>query len=94
VINIKGLFKARVLVALYNRSHTQGMGFLDPDANKLLTIAEAEELLKHQTYFDYLRGRVMKVGLKGDYLDPTLYDRDLGQGAAEFAILEEFTRPD
>lgn len=32
-------------------------------------------------YFDYLKGRVMKVELAGDDVDPWLYDRDNGQGA-------------
>lgn len=93
MINIKGLDKARVLVALYNRSKGQGMGFLDPMVNKDLTVEEAKVLLEGQTYFDYLRGRVMKIDLKGDDLDPRLYDRDLGDGAAERAIMEEFTKP-
>lgn len=93
MISIKGLDKARVLVALYNRSRIQGMGFIDPMANKGLTVEEAKVLLERQTYFDYLRGRVMKIDLKGDDLDPRLYDRDLGEGAAEYAILDEFTKP-
>ena len=37
-------------------------------------------------YFDYLQGRVMKVRIQGDELDPRLYDRDNGEGAAEQAI--------
>lgn len=36
--------------------------------------------------FDYLHGRVMKVDIGGDELDPRLYDRDNGQGAAFAAI--------
>jgi hypothetical protein len=94
MINIKGLDKARILVALHRRSRRQGMGFLHPENDKQLTIEEAQALLEKQTYFDYLRGRVMKVGLGGNLLDPRLYDRDNGEGAAEFAILEEFTRPE
>ncbi len=46
----------------------------------------ARTLLKSHTYFDYLAGRVMKIDLSGDELDPRLYDRDLGQGAAERTI--------
>lgn len=94
MINTKGMDKARVLMGLYNGSRILGMGILDPEANKPLTYDEAKALLARQTYFDYLRGRVMKVDLKSDDLDPRLYDRDNGQGAAEFAILEEMTKPD
>lgn len=39
-------------------------------------------------YFDYLQGRVMKVDLAGDELDPRLYDRDNGEGAARRAIYD------
>lgn len=94
MINIKGLDKARILVALHRRSRTQGMGFLHPENDKPLTIEEAQALLAQETYFDYLRGRVMKVRIEGNLLDPRLYDRDNGEGAAEFAILDEFTRPE
>lgn len=52
-----------------------------------MTTNEAEDLLKEQTYFDYLHGRVMKVGLSGDTLDPRLYDRDNGKGAALAALV-------
>jgi hypothetical protein len=37
-------------------------------------------------YFDYLHGRVMKIGLNTDDLEERLYDRDNGQGAAERAL--------
>lgn len=84
MINIKGR-KAEVLAKLYNASHPQGMGFLHfrPES---MTVAEAEKLLKEQTYFDYLRGRVMKVDLSKDEFHPGLYDRDNGEGAAQRAI--------
>lgn len=43
---------------------------------------------KRKPYFDYLRGRVMKVTIDrdGGPLDPRLYDRDNGQGAAARAL--------
>lgn len=84
-INLKGLKKAEVLAALYNASHPQGMGLLHFEPTPM-TAEEAESLLKEQTYFDYLKGRVMKVDLSGNTLDPWLYDRDNGQGAAQRVI--------
>jgi hypothetical protein len=51
-----------------------------------MTEAEAAKLLKDSMYFDYLRGRVMKVDLSRDSLEERLYDRDNGQGAAYDAI--------
>lgn len=92
-MDIRNLDKARVLKALYNRSRPQGMGIFHYDP-KPMTDTEAAELLKRQTYFDYVKGRVLKVDLKGDYLETALYDRDMGHGAAEYAILDEFTRPE
>lgn len=94
MISIKGISKAKVLAALYNRARFQGMGILHYDPTDM-TEEEAQKLLDSgQTYFDYLKGRVMKVDLKGDWLNPMLYDRDNGLGAAEFAILDALTRPD
>ena len=91
-MNISGMDKARVLKALYNHSHPQGMGFLDYNPRPM-TDAEAADLLTRQTYFDYVKGRVLKVDLATDTLNPWGYDRDNGQGAAENAILDEFTTP-
>lgn len=86
MINIKGLNKAEVLKALYDRSHVQGMGWLQAVPDGFVTIEHCEELLESQTYFDYLYGRVLKVDLSGDEFDEGLYDRDCGAGAAMQAI--------
>lgn len=86
MIDIKGLNKAEVLAALYNNSKPQGLGFLHFDP-KEMTVAEAEEILKQTTDFDYLKGRVMKVDLSSDDgFEEWLYDRDNGNGAAQRAI--------
>jgi len=84
-ISLVGLNKGDVLAALYNASKPQGMGFMHYDPTPM-TREEAEELLKETTDFDYLRGRVMKVDLSKDELNPWCYDRDNGQGAAASAI--------
>jgi len=86
MISLKDKNKAEILAKLYNASHPQGLGFLHADSNAM-TIEEAQALLDSgQTYFDYLKGRVMKIDLGGVELDPRLYDRDNGQGAAVAAI--------
>ena len=84
-INLQDLDKAVVLAALFNASKPQGMGFLHYDPTPM-SVEEAREELKDCAYFDYLQGRVMKIDLSGDTLDPWLYDRDNGDGAAEKAI--------
>jgi hypothetical protein len=88
MINIKGLDKAKVLCALYDASKPLGMGFLHYTPEPMQEADAQDLLLKEYRYFDYLRGRVMKVDLRGDEFDPALYDRDNGQGAAERALRE------
>jgi len=77
--------KADVLRVLYDNARCQGLGFLH-FVPGTLTKEEATELLKNQTYFDYLKGRVMKVDLSKDELETRLYNRDNGPDTAEWAI--------
>lgn len=89
-ISIKGLSKPAVLAALYNRAQAQGMGFLHYTPEEM-TEAEAQKIWddvneQGHPYFDYLKGRVMKVNITGETFNPWLYDRDNDQGAAETAI--------
>ena len=86
MVNTKGLSKAEVLVALYNASHPQGMGYLFAEDGDM-QIAEAQKIVQSQDYFDYLKGRVLKVDLSNpNGFDERLYDRDNGYCAAERAI--------
>lgn len=85
MISIKGKDKAKVLKALYDNSHLQGFGFLQDVDN--FTEDDARELLKTQTDFDYLYGRIIKVNLSSDdEFEEWLYDRDNGKGAAQRAV--------
>lgn len=84
MVDIKGLDKARVLKALYDHSHVQGLGALQ--ASGPITVEHCAGLLEKQTYFDYLYGRVLKVDLSGDEFDERLYDQDCGEGAAQRAV--------
>ncbi len=84
-IDISNLDKADVLAALYNNSRPQGMGMIHFDPAPM-TAKEARPFVERSTYFDYLKGRVLKVDIGGDVLDPWLYDRDLGAGAAARAL--------
>lgn len=86
-ISIEGIDKAELLAALYNHSRPLGMGILNYDP-KDMTKEEAKEILDtSRTDFDYLKGRVMKVNIKGDELRTDLYNRDNGQGAAEAIVI-------
>jgi hypothetical protein len=84
MIDISGLSKTDVLMALYNAATPRGAGFLQYDPAPL-TKDEAESLMD-RPYFDYVKGRVLKVDLDRDSFDPRLYNRDNGDGTAERAI--------
>jgi hypothetical protein len=87
-VSTAGLKKEKVLAALYNASKPQGMGFMQYNPNPM-TDEEARRLLQRSTYFDYLKGRVMKIDLQeDDGFEAGGYDRDNGQGAAQKAIDE------
>lgn len=93
MIDIKGIDKAELLAALVNSARPLGMGFLHDDG-KPMTKEEAQGwvdsgrahdhpgLSRQGLYFDYVKGRPIKSNIGGDELDPRLYDRDQGQGAA------------
>jgi hypothetical protein len=86
MIDLRGKNKAEVLAKLYNASMPLGLGAFFATSGEM-SVEEAQSLLDTgQTYFDYVRGRVMKVDLGGDELDPRLYGRDNGPGAAAAAI--------
>jgi hypothetical protein len=84
-VSILNLNKAMVLMALYNASQMQGNSFLGGSGSKM-SLEQAESHLKERTYFDYLNGKVMKVGFEGDVINLWLYDRDNGLGAGLKAI--------
>lgn len=97
-IDIKGLDKGDVLAALYNASQPLGMGFLHYDPAEM-TADEGRSLVADQlkrtaefgqarAYFDYLKGRVMKVEVSLDTLHPGGFDRDNGEGAARRALVK------
>jgi hypothetical protein len=86
-MDISNYRKAAVLAALYNASRPMGLGFLEATPEPM-TEAEAQTFLDDSRfkYFDYLKGRVLKVDLSGNTVDLRLYDRDNGEGAGERAI--------
>ena len=91
MVNIKGLDKAEVLLALWKGSHAQGMSFLGMMGGGL-TLEKAKEEVNelkennYPLYFDYVMGHVIKCDITGDEFDPRLYDRDCGEGRAAEVI--------
>lgn len=95
MIDIKGLDKAAVLMALHNGTRPLGMGMLHNIGN--MTIEQARKGIERcGMSWDYCHGRPLKVDISGNSFDEWAYDRDAGQGAAQRAIdglLESLTRP-
>ncbi len=86
MIDISNLSKGKVLAGLYNASKQLGMGLIHFTPEDM-TETEGQMLIDNgTTYFDYLKGRVMKVDLSNGAFDPSLYDRDNGEGAAQRVI--------
>lgn len=86
IVDISGLDKAAILVALYARSKPLGMSILHfvPDD---LDYDEAKIILESkQGYVDYLKGSVMQVALNRDILFTRMFNRFNGYRAAEQAI--------
>lgn len=97
-IDIKGIDKAELLAALYNGARPQGMGFLQARPGDM-TVDEARTLLDRvlrngEGWFDYVLGRPIKVGFKGDMLlRADLYDRDAPGGAGSVqSIVDELRK--
>ena len=82
MLTIKEGKKAETLLVLYNNAKKQGLGLLNYKSSEL-TIDNTKKLLCDETYFDYLNGKVLKIDLETNELDPTLYDRDNGNGLCE-----------
>jgi len=75
-VNTKGLPKAAVFKALYDNAIPLGMGHLHYIPGPLSEM-EANAVTKNHNYFDYYRGRVMKVSLENpNEFESYLYDRD------------------
>jgi hypothetical protein len=83
MVNISGLDKAEVLLALHGASRAQGMSFLNLHTP---TIEECRDWLAQGSYVDYFAGKVIKCDLSKDEFDPRGFDRDNGEGSAESAI--------
>lgn len=90
-IDITGLNKAQLLAGLFNRARSQGWGFAVA-TDETMTVAQASAIIKRDRkynedlHYDYVAGRSLKIYLGGNTFDPSNYDRDNGQGAAQSVI--------
>lgn len=84
-IDISGIDKAKLLAALHNGTQPLGLGILHDRGP--MSEDEAREIIAcfpsgfSVMWFDYVRGRPLKVGLKDtELLRADLYDRDAPDG--------------
>jgi len=94
-LDISKLSKYDVLRVLYNRARPLGMGFLHYTPEDMTTEqakAVYDEYANHNTppYFDYLKGRLMKVELGGATLSVGSYERDNDPGSCAEALAPLF----
>lgn len=87
MVDITGLDKAEVLAALFNASKQQRIRRSDASGSSAMSLEDARLIVESgRMDFEYLRGRVMNVDISKDSFNPGLYDRDVGPGAAAYAI--------
>lgn len=86
-VDITGLDKVQVLMALYDKARCLGLGCLQFTPEPL-SQEEAEKIYANneRLYFDYVKGRVIKVDLSRNSFSTVSFNRDNGEGAAERAI--------
>jgi hypothetical protein len=83
MIDITGRDKAELLAILYNGSSPRAIDHIRP----VLTKEEAQEIIEDQGLrFDYLRGRMLKIDLRGNELRTACYNRDNGRDTAELLL--------
>lgn len=80
------LTPAQRLCALYNAAKPQGMGMLHFISGDMPEGEAAQLIANGCGYFDYHKGRVMKIDVTKAEPDYRLYDRDNGHGAGARAI--------
>ena len=85
-VDITGIDKPELLVALYHGTHPVGMGFIHNNPEFGLDDAEAAITAESSGRLDYVSGRPIKANISGDSFDPSLYDREAGEGAAQRVV--------
>ncbi|MDR3450570.1 MAG: hypothetical protein P4M15_12655 [Alphaproteobacteria bacterium] len=97
LIDISGLDKALVLVALHNHYVPSAATFFRSDESITkskridigdMSIAQAHEYLQRHPngYIREIGGRPMEIDISGDKINPRIYDRDIEAGTAREAI--------
>ena len=85
-VNISGLNRDLLLEALWNASQPASFFRFSGLTSPSFDINEAKSAL-NRGYADYVCGRVIKTDIySSDTADPSMYDRDNGQGAFQRVV--------
>lgn len=79
MVSIAGLDKVELLKRLWEGSTPAGFFMFNAVPPPSFSVEEAKKAVERR--IDYFCGRCIKCDLSKDEVDPTLYDRDMGQGA-------------
>lgn len=83
-IDISGLDKAEVLMALHNGARPRALHGGYPESP--MGRDEAETLIGQDNYFGYVNGRALHVDIGGALLSHAMYDNNNGSNAAARAL--------
>jgi len=83
-INIKGINRDELLRSLWNRSTPSH--FFDLTQSPDFDIEKSKKETHKNGYIDYCCGRLIKVNLSHDIIDPYEYDQHNGNGAFQSVV--------
>jgi hypothetical protein len=83
-MDIANVDKVKLLHALWNTS--KPASFFATSGMPAPAFDSDEASVAVKDYIDYFQGRCIKMDLRGDTADPSLFDRDFGAGAAQRAV--------
>ena len=86
-IDISNINRDALLEALWQSSKPAAFFQTTTTTPPQFSLTEAKSQLGLDGYADYICGRVIKINVySGDSVDPSLYDRDIGQGACQRVV--------
>lgn len=87
-VDISGLDKAEVLLALFQASRQLGSGSVWIDRTDL-TLEEARNVLKKSYFVDYLYGRHIKIDFTESHIYVAKYDKYAPEGVTVASVVEK-----
>jgi len=83
-IDIKGINKKKLLEELWKNQ--KYASFFTANNQKFPVFDETKIGNQIEFYIDYFQGKAIKCDLSKDFVDPSLYDRDAGEGVFQKSV--------